>query len=116
MAIKENETAAWVDFLNEVAKLDPEFLGRLVGLRVRCNENLINHPTIQCGLAEEYQNAAIDNQRLGGDLAAKQPVCGFLGLLNGFLGAYETGPKAGWGPVTVVIEKDGRVTAVRRTQ
>jgi len=36
-----------VDLLNEMAKLDPVATVKLVDSRVKCNDDLANHPTIQ---------------------------------------------------------------------
>lgn len=85
-----------VEFLNELLALDPVFVTQLVGFRTPCNEAIANHPSVQVGGAN-------------GDFRA-----GLLGVVNGFLGVIDDGPKAGWGPITAIYEGD-RLTGFRRT-
>lgn len=56
-------------FLNEVYSLDPEFLSRLLQVRIPCNEAICNHPSIQ--------------------VDPSTSTCNFLGLINGLLGTHE---------------------------
>lgn len=111
------ETDDIIRFLDEIAKADPVFMGALVSARVPCNAEILNHPTIQAGLARDYKNAKhAHNKPAGVDgMSDDQGICGFLGLLNGYCGSYDEGPRKGWGPITVVMEDDGRVTRIYRT-
>ena len=91
------ETDDVIDFLNELLALDPAFVNQLIGFRTPCNQALADHPTVQVGGGD-------------GDFRA-----GMLGVVNGFLGAIDDGPKAGWGPVTAIYDGDALV-AFRRTE
>ncbi|MCA1199152.1 hypothetical protein K9B35_14335 [Sphingomonas sp. R647] len=70
-----------IEFLNQLLALDPGFTAALVDTRLPCNSGVVDHPTIQAGIVDDVA------------------VCGILGLLNGFAGRYEDGPRAGWGPI-----------------
>jgi hypothetical protein len=50
-----------------------------------------------------------------GALQDGQGIAGILGILNGYCGTYDDGPRKGWGPISVEVQKDGRVTRVFRT-
>ena len=63
-----------------------------------CNEAMANHPTVQ---VQSYNGLS---------------VVGFLGLLNGLVGAKDNEPRKGWGLITVVVEQDGTVSKFRRTE
>jgi hypothetical protein len=89
-----------VTFLNETHKLDPEYVEGLMLNRAVANIAIQEHPTIQVGVKR--------GQRAWSGT--------MVGLLNGFLGKYETGI----GPLAanyddetkaftgfVVIDKDG---------
>jgi hypothetical protein len=102
------ETDAIIEFLNEVARIDAAFLGRLVAARVPCNDAILNHPTIQAGTAREFSAA-------DGHVDDLVPVCGLLGIFNGYCGTFDDGPKRGWGPLSMMIEVDGSVSSVFRT-
>ena len=58
-----------VDYLNELVSIDKEAMHKLVEARVECNEELVNHSTVQ----------VVKNDN-GDD------VVGFLGVLNGLIG------------------------------
>ncbi len=59
-----------VEFLNEALLLDKEAVHTLFQYRVPCNENLANHPTIQCRQFTEQDPV----------------IVGMLGLMNGLFG------------------------------
>jgi len=82
-----------VNLLNAALALDPHALTELVNMRVECNKDLANHPTIQSG---QYQ----DVYRVG-----------FLGLMNGALGDSPTGVIGAEGPIDDVT---GRFIKIRR--
>lgn len=62
-----------VNLLNEAFKLDPEALEKLAFARVKCNEDLANHPTIVVYQAAEGSRCEV----------------GLLGILNGLFGTSE---------------------------
>lgn len=82
-----------VDLLNTALALDPQALTDLVNMRVKCNKDLANHPTIQAG---QYQGT----YRVG-----------FLGLMNGALGDSPTGVIGAEGPID---ETTGQFTRIKR--
>jgi len=82
-----------IHVLNDMVHLDPEAAYRLVETRYPCNTELSNHPTIQ--VREEDG----------------KPVVGFLGVLNGVLGADERGV----GYVCAEFDDDGKLTKFKRT-
>lgn len=67
-----------IDRLNEIHRLDPTVLHRLVTGRVPCNEALADHDTVQVGGA------------VGGPYSV-----GLLGILNGIFGT-QPGTRVGW--------------------
>lgn len=88
----ENNPEKMVDFLNRLVRTDAEAVSKLMEIRVDCNEDLADHPTVQV-LAPE----------------GKPPKVGLLGMLNGYFGTFEDGPKQGWGPISMVVDdKDMR--------
>lgn len=73
--IKKSVTPAQVvELLNEALALDPEAICKFIGLRVRINKTLDEHPTIQTGKLED-------------DIYTLGP----LGLLNGLFGIASDG-------------------------
>lgn len=92
MTIRSN-THDLICFLDSLARIDSVAMGKLIAARVPCNRELAEHPTVQTGSSE----------------------VGILGVLNGFAGTFDDGPKKGWGPITAVVEDDGRVTSFRWT-
>ena len=59
-----------VDLLNDAYKADPNAIDALLCASIPCNNNLVNHPSIQ-----------IRAKNNNGDF----PVIGILGLLNGIV-------------------------------
>jgi len=59
-----------VDVLNEALSLDSEAINALIKARVKCNEDLSNHPSIQIGVNDD------GSYRVG-----------LLGIINGLFGA-----------------------------
>lgn len=91
MAIRA-ETEDLIEFLNELNRVDPDAVASLMRARVPCNEALATHPTVQVGRG-----------------AAREPQCyevGILGVLNGYCGVYGSGVRAGWGPITAIVDED----------
>jgi len=83
-------TSALIDFLNQLLKVDRDAIEELLETRVSCNQQLANHPTVQV-LAELHDGVW-------------QNHVGLLGILNGFCGAYNSGPKKGWGPIGAMYD------------
>lgn len=112
------ETDELISFLEELRQCDPAFIGRLLSARVPCNDAILHHPTVQAGIAAEYKKAKhMHNRPCGVDaMSDQQGIAGILGVLNGFCGKYDDGPKAGWGPIMAVIEDDGTVSKICRTE
>jgi len=62
-----------VDYLNSLAKIDRNAITALIETRVPCNDDLANHPTVQCHVDEN--NNAVNKANVG-----------LLGIINGFIG------------------------------
>jgi hypothetical protein len=85
--VKESITPQDVcDLLNELLKLDPECANALFSHRIKCNEAVANHPTIQVLQSTPFTSARV----------------GFLGLLNGMFGV----KKNGLGVICIGIDDD----------
>lgn len=82
-----------INLLNTALSLDPQGMTDLINMRVKCNKDLANHPTIQSG---QYQN---------------EHRVGFLGLMNGALSDSPTGVIGAEGPLD---EATGRFTRIKR--
>ena len=100
MALKQSISPAVVDhtiaFLNSLVEIDPEALAALIETRVPCNKDLADHPTVQVQVVEGKEGFY---------------ELGFLGVLNGILGANDKG----WGFVCAVLDDDKRVVKFKRT-
>lgn len=88
------DTLELVAFLNSLAQIDPIAMGELVSNRVRCNDGLGDHPTVQCG-----RDSPVSPLRVG-----------MLGIINGWAGVIEEGNFSGWGPISAVMDSDRRCT------
>lgn len=77
------ETAA---FLNHLLEVDPLAISALFNIRVYCNQDLAEHPTVQ----------------VGGEGSGKMKChyVGIIGLLNGLFGADDDG----WGHLAVTMD------------
>lgn len=73
-----------IDFLNELNRLDPEGMARLINARVQCNARLAEHPTVQVAGPEPY-------------------AVGMLGVLNGLCGVVDGGELDGYGVIAAVF-------------
>lgn len=78
-----------IKLLNELKDIDNEFLCKLINLRIVCNNDLLNHATVQC--------AGCEDDRITHGFA------GFLGILNGLFGIDN---ETGWGVINVIGEFD----------
>lgn len=85
----------FIDFMNSLLLLDDEFVSNLVLTRFRCNDDILDHPTVQAVGPED------------GDVGR----AGFLGVMNGFFGTLENGN----GPITIVVD-EGKILKFRETQ
>lgn len=72
----------FIAFMNELYKLDPEWCKQICEKKFNCNNEILHHPTIQAW---------------GPDDNNPQGRAGFVGLMNGFFGAYANGRKKGAG-------------------
>ena len=63
-----------VEVLNRALENDPDAMLALINVRVKCNEKMVNDPTIQVGTYREYD-----------------PSFGILGLINGLFGTRDSG-------------------------
>jgi hypothetical protein len=84
MAVDERITDRCIELLNEALAMDAQAVTAIVGQRVRCNQTLAEHPTIQCRADLSFS---------------------VLGLLNGICGVFDDGPQKGRGPITAVFEQ-----------
>lgn len=86
-----------VELMNEMLAADPAATRALLINRVPCNDALcVDHPTIQCGKTAD-----------GCDI-------GLMGVLNGLCGAYDDGPRKGYGGVCFDMEGEGETLRVLR--
>jgi hypothetical protein len=84
-----------VDLLNEVIKLDSEAAQKLFNFRVPCNNEILNHPTIQ----------------VNGDDPQKYTVS-FLGILNGIFPLNSKG----YGYLCIHIDDNGKIEKFSTTE
>lgn len=91
------DTDDLISFLNSLVALDPGFVRALLDQRVPCNGAITHHPTVQVGTVDGIH------------------VAGILGVLNGYLGTFDDGPRAGWGPIMAVFGPDGCLSRFERT-
>lgn len=70
------------------------FVGSLIEVRVGAGSLLLDHPTIQCTPDGE---------------------AGFLGVLNGLVGAQPSGKRMGWGYIAANFDDEGHLTGFFRT-
>jgi hypothetical protein len=76
-----------VCLLNDLLEIDPKAINDLCFNRVPCNEELSLHPTVQVNSdAQGYQ-------------------VGLLGILNGMVGAFDSGKLKGWGCIAAQVPK-----------
>lgn len=97
-----------IAFLDTLAKIDPVCMGALLAARVPCNAQMAAHPTVQV--------AGHGPKGFEAEIPAGEYRVGLLGLLNGYGGSFDDGPRKGWGAITAIVEDDGTVTAFRRTE
>ena len=86
-----------IEFLNNLAADDPEFMRLSIAARVPCNEITADHPSVQVAVV--------------GDPEDSEYNAGFLGVLNGLFGSDEDA----WGVITMVYDNDDDSLSFRRT-
>lgn len=92
-----NDTDELIEFLNSLVKIDPGAMSCLFSIRTPCLPELAEHDTVQ----------VLDN------VDDHPPLVGVLGILNGFCGVFDNGPREGWGPITAEFEGEQLVRFVR---
>lgn len=121
---------AWVNYLNDVLSMDPEFLSELLQTRVKCGAEIAMHPTLQVinlnqmdemlapeppqtlDLSDEHkgnmETYPVYSTALVKDLDHMQKprwVAGALGLINGFIGISENGK----GPIDCIVDPETKL-------
>lgn len=86
-----------IERLNDIAKTDPVAIDALLRMRVTCNEQLANHPTVQ-----------VIGLEVGG-------LVGLLGILNGLVGVINLGRRKGWGYISAEFDDNDRLVRFVRT-
>ena len=84
-----------IAFFNDLLKVDPYAITKLIDKRVHCNKALADHPTVQ------VQVYADEEFRVG-----------VLGVLNGLFGISETG----YGQISAIIDNDGFIKEFIKTE
>lgn len=98
-----------VAFLNHLLELDPSAVAAIFKHRVRCNEALAAHPSVQVRAGSLKGDA---DARTGAEkLAIDEYDVSILGVLNGLFGVDERG----WGFIAAQYEDDGTISRFVRT-
>ena len=97
MPIRE-EADDMIDFLNSLVTVDAEAMQKLVEARVECGVEMANHPTVQVGFGNTFGQPDAEY------------VFGFIGVINGFFGAYDDGPREGYGAIGARFDDSGKLT------
>lgn len=84
-----------------------EDIGQLIETRVTCGQATLDHPTIQATELDTSKHTVRGTPRPG--------LVGFLGVLNGLVGAMPDGPKKGWGYVAAVFDDNMKLVRFERT-
>jgi len=95
-SLKLDET---IEFLNDLLKQDAEAVTNLCESRVKCNEEIANHPTVQVRGYEEKTSV------------------GLLGILNGLFGVHgeEAGKFKGYGGIMAIYDNNNKIVKFART-
>ena len=105
MAVREDLVDELVDFMNEMLAHDQEAITALCLSRVQCGKALMTHPTVQVLVVRDDVSQSMDYS------------VGLLGILNGFLGSFDEGPKKGFGALVADMDGDtGEITGFRRLE
>jgi hypothetical protein len=97
------DTDDMINFLNSLLVYDRHFVQELVALRVPCNEQIANHPSVQ----------AVGGADTDGFIRKGEYRCGVLGILNGYCGAIDYGEYVGWGPIAAIYDQGLLVKFIR---
>jgi len=95
-------------------------VGRLIESRIGCSKATLQHPSIQASQPEKVAGLC-ECGAYGPSSSGWCAVCnpephfGFLGLLNGLVGAIPEGRQKGWGYVMAVFDDDKKLERFRRT-
>lgn len=121
---------AWMNYLNEVLRMDTEFLSELIQTRVKCGSAIAMHPTLQVinlnqmdevlrppppplddadeehkGNMESYPVRYTSSVNDLEDIPSPRWVSGVLGLINGFIGISERGK----GPIDAIVDLETKL-------
>jgi hypothetical protein len=110
MPVRDVVTDDLIDFLNALVAIDRYAIAELLCTRVVCNKTMADHPSVQVAAGRE-------DMQFGEGFAFLAPGqfrVGMLGILNGFCGTIEQGPRKGWGPITAIYDK-GLLVGFKRT-
>ena len=102
-----DDTDDLIAFLNSLVEIDRYAIAELLCIRVPCNQALADHPSVQVQTGREgggYTYIAPGTSRVG-----------MLGLLNGFCGTLDDGPRKGWGPIVAQYD-EGRLVRFERSE
>ena len=103
MPVRVDLAGEFVDFMNEMLAHDRSAITDLCLYRVPCGKALTTHPTVQVMIVRDDVSQSMDYS------------VGLLGILNGFLGAFDEGPKKGFGALIAEMDEDtGDLTRFRR--
>lgn len=94
MVVRKEQADDMVRFLNNALASDPDAINALFSYRAPCGKALATHPTIQVRQVRDDETQSI------------YYMVGLMGLLNGYLGVYDEGPRAGWGALVAEIDDD----------
>ena len=83
-----------VEFLNGLLKIDSNAINKLITTRVD-SKGFEDHNSVQVN---------------------KDSKLGFMGLLNGMFGSFESGEKKGWGPIMYEEDEKGNVLSFGLTE
>lgn len=80
-----------LELMNEAFAADPVAIQNMVETRFACNDELGDHPTIQCGVRSANEVNILPSQLAGIENNDKVTTVGLLGILNGIAGIREDG-------------------------
>lgn len=105
MAIRP-DTDDLIAFLNSLVAIDPYAVAELLCIRVPCNADMAGHPSVQVAAAGESRSFTY--------MPPGTFRVGLLGILNGYCGTIDEGPRAGWGPIAAIYD-EGKLQRFERT-
>lgn len=97
------DTDDMIAFLNALLEIDRYAIAELLTVRVLCNQELADHPSVQVSGSEGTTFVRPGTFRVG-----------MLGILNGYCGTLEGGERDSWGPISAVYE-EGQLARFERT-